>query len=112
MDQRPMRTFARQGSGVRVAVSHGVALARPATGERRRRTGNLAWVLFQCIGDPLPALSARQRCYWKYCLLDKRVGPKCPAKFLFLQQVAAVADQKHQGVKGLGCENYKFVVAR
>jgi hypothetical protein len=31
----------------------------------------------------------------KIALLDKGVGPKCPDKFVFLQQMAAVADQEH-----------------
>jgi hypothetical protein len=38
----------------------------------------------------------------KIALLDKRVGPKRPDKFAFLQLMAAVADQQHKGVKGLG----------
>jgi len=107
-----MRTLATWGSRVRVAVSPGVALADSATGERRRRSGNPAWYRFNILGILSQGFAQNKDVIGKIALFDKRVGPKRSDKFLFLQQMAAVADQKHQGIKGLGCENYKFVVAR
>ena len=44
--------------------------------------------------------------------LDKGVGPKSLDKFSFLEQMASIADQKHQGVKCLRRKNYLFVAPR